>query len=150
MILSSDELEILDYLKSWDGKFVTMMEICRCAGGRKKYREDANWAKCMMSRLVDAKMVEVNDRGHYRTLPEKGAAKKSDSTPKSDSEQFVGVCGDDYFPTPRKDEFSGENYFPEVIEPEPMPAPGPAPERWVSPQVAEILAKSGKKFGRHK
>jgi len=133
MILSSDELEVLDYLKSWNGKFVTMVEICRCAGGRKKFREDANWANCLMTRLVDARMVEVNDRGHYRVISDEPAAQK----------QVVGVLGDDYFPKPRAAAQAGEDYFPAVPEPESEAAA----ERWVSPQMAKILKQSGKKFG---
>ncbi len=133
MILSSDELEVLDYLKSWNGKFVTMVEICRCAGGRKKFREDAHWAKCLMSRLVDAKMVEVNERGHYRAVVEESGAKK----------EVVGVLGDDYFPKPRSAAQVGEDYFPAVTEPDSEPVA----ERWVSPQMAKILKQAGKKIG---
>jgi hypothetical protein len=79
IILSSEELEILEYLKSWNGQYVALAEICRRAGGRQRYKETPNWAKPLMSRLVEARMAEVNERGHYRFLkleenaPEAGA-----------------------------------------------------------------------------
>src|SRR5277367_2457936 len=70
MHLSSDELEILEYLKSWKGTSVSMIEICRCAGGRQRFRENPHWAKGLMSRLVDEQLVEVNERGHYCVVGE--------------------------------------------------------------------------------
>jgi|SRR5579872_3109522 len=68
MILSSEELEILEYLKSWNDQYVALAEICRRAGGRQRFKETPNWAKPLMSRLVESKMAEVNERGHYRFI----------------------------------------------------------------------------------
>lgn len=77
LILSADELEILEFLKTLNGKFVSMLEICRRAGGRKKYKEAPSWAQPLLSRLVEAKIIQVNERGHYRIPSEsKPAAKK--------------------------------------------------------------------------
>lgn len=123
MILSSDELEILGYLKSWKGKFVTLVEICRSAGGRQRFKETPKWAYPLMSRLVDMKMAEVNERGHYRAVLEIEAA--------------ATVIGDDYFPAPKKSE---------PVETE-APEPAiPKHRRWISPEFTTILNKSGKKF----
>src|ERR1700722_19423452 len=98
MILSSDELEILEYLKSWKGASVSMVEICRCAGGRRKFRETPNWAKGMMARLVDENLVQVNDRGHYRSIEEE-PAKAPEAAPKPTGPQTVS---EDYFPASAK------------------------------------------------
>lgn len=131
MLLSSDELEILEYLKSFSGKWIAMIEICRCAGGRKKFKESPNWAKSLMARLVDAGQVVVNERGHYRwidpaTAPAPGMPAflpiKAPSAPKA-----AVIVGDDYFPS---DTNASETEA----------------TRWVSPQIAEILKRSGKKF----
>ncbi len=135
MILSSDELEILSYLKSWNGKYVTMIEICRCAGGRQKFRETPNWAKNLMSRLVEAGAVAVNERGHYRwidlaTPPKPGVAFPVKSKFNVPSKTAV-IVGDDYFPATSESSESEAS-------------------RWVSPQIAEILKKSGKKFSEPK
>jgi hypothetical protein len=131
LILSSDELEILEYLKSWKGQSVSMLEICRCAGGRKKFREAPNWAKCMMGRLVDAKLVEVNDRGHYRFMKEASVATPKAPAPSPEPvEQEARVVGDDYFPSSGQSD-SGEEDT----------------KWWISPQIQEILKHSKKKRG---
>ena len=130
MILSSDELEILDYLKSWKGKFVTMMEISRSAGGRRKFREDEHWAKPLMARLVESHLIEVNERGHYKVVPEK--------------QETAGGTAENYFPEPKTPGLIGEDYFPTI------PQTDKVPERWVSPQVAQILKRAGKQIGGHK
>ncbi len=126
MVLSSDELEILSYLKSWNGKFVTMIEICRSASGRQKFKESPHWAKPLMSRLVDLKLAEVNERGHYRVVEEEAQG---------------AVVGDDYFPAPSEPEDSAP---PPPMLPPPKPA-APRRKRWISPQYTAILKDSGLK-----
>jgi hypothetical protein len=122
MVLSSDELEILEYLKSWKGNSVSMIEICRCAGGRKKFKETPQWAKSLMARLVEANLIQVNDRGHYRVVAEEEKA-----TP---AESAKGAKVQDK---------KGENI-------QSLGNPGTKLDRWVSPQIEAILRKSGKKF----
>lgn len=123
MILSSDELEILGYLKSWKGKFVTLIEICRSASGRQRFKENPKWANPLMSRLVEMNLAEVNERGHYRAVIEE------DST--------ATVVGDDYFPAPKESEPAETVPFKPIISKQ---------QRWISPEFATILNKSGKKF----
>ncbi len=127
MTLSSEEIQILDYLKSWNGKSITMVEICRCAAGRQKYRESPDWAKPLMSRLVEAKLAFINERGHYNCpVDEKPARPKP--APLLRSAKTAVIVGDNYFPATS-----------EASEPE--------PPRWVSPQIAAILKQSAKKHG---
>ena len=126
---SSDELEIIEYLKSWDGKFLSLVDIARNASGRQKFRDTPNWANGLMGRLIDAKLVEANDRGHYRYIGDtKPAATKAKFTlpPKPQSNQTATIVGD--------------NYFPAAESPD---APTP---RWVSPQIEALLKQSGKKI----
>ena len=131
MILSSDELEIIAYLKSWNGKYVTMIEICRCAGGRQKFRETPHWAKNLMSRLVEAGAVAVNERGHYRWIDTAAPSKPATAFPLKSR-----------LPAPAKTGvIVGDDYFPAASEPSEAES-----SRWVSPQIAEILKNSGKKF----
>lgn len=133
MILSSDELEIIEYLKSWKGKYVNLAEICRCAGGRKKFREDENWARPFMVRLVDAKLIEVNDRGHYRVVPPNPAEKSAQK------KKMFGVLGDDYFPQPRTAALIGEDYFPAAQHSDTLP------EDWFSQEAEEMPKPLSKK-----
>jgi hypothetical protein len=130
MILSSDELEVLEYLKSWGGKHVAMIEICRCAGGRQKFKETPHWAKNLMARLVEANLVEVNERGHYRVPGEKKSNTeflRKKTRPATTPSKTAVIIGDNYFPAAST---SAET----------------EPPRWLSPQFADILKKSGKKF----
>ncbi|MDB6067576.1 MAG: hypothetical protein JWR26_3784 [Pedosphaera sp.] len=135
IILSSDELDILAYLKAARGSSVSMGEICRSAGGRRRFKDSPHWAKGVMSRLVDSKMVEVNERGHYRFL--------TDDPNKQ--EEPPGVIGEDYLPETKTEAspIIGEDYFPA-----PSNETDANPGRWFSPEIESILKKSGKKFGK--
>jgi hypothetical protein len=142
MILSSDELAILEYLKSWNGTSVSMVEICRCAGGRRKFRETPNWAKGMMARLVEANLIEVNERGHYRSIVEEEEPKTPKAGPGPTPKELPArTVGENYFPAGDNAGVVGEDYFPATSQ--------TAGETgfWVSPQMAEILKKAGKKLG---
>ena len=144
MILSAEELEILEYLKGYSGKYIPMVEICRRAGGRQRYSESPQWARTSMQRQVDADLVEVNERGHYRVpAQEKPSAAAPTQAPVTPPSGNV-IVTEDYFPGAAPAEPSSqlvvdENYF--------APPEKEDDKRWVSPHIAEILKKSGKKFG---
>ncbi len=78
-----------------------------------------------MSRLVDLKLAEVNERGHYRALEEAKAS----------------VVGDDYFPAPDESE-------PVVEKPPTPPTAEGRRWRWISPQFTAILNQFDKKSGK--
>ena len=44
-------------------------EICRRAGGRRKYDEDHEWAKPILTRMVERGILETNAEGQYRVKP---------------------------------------------------------------------------------
>lgn len=137
MILSSEELDIIEYLKSWNGKYIAMLEICRCAGGKQRFKEAPNWAKNLMSRLVEAKLVEMNERGHYRfPVDTKASAKpKSKAKPKTKRGQTIG---DNYFPEGDTGRIIGDNYFP-AQAPEDSDHNAKA---WSSPAVLEHIRRA--------
>ena len=116
-----------------------MVEICRCAGGRRRFRETPNWAKGMMGRLVEANLIQVNDRGHYRYIVEDEKA----TTPEASKPQPPRTVGEDYFPASDNSGVVGEDYFPKVSQSDHETG------FWVSPQMAEILKKSKKQSGGH-
>src|SRR5215831_19037053 len=64
--MDADERDICIYLKSWPGQFVSGREISRRAGGKRRYREDPNWAAPALSRLVERQFVESDTTGHFR------------------------------------------------------------------------------------
>ncbi len=124
---TAQELEILEYLKSWTGRYVSLVDICRSAGGRQRFKESPNWASGLMTRLIDAKIVLVNERGHYCYVveeKEQKPAKTKSATAAPATSNNARIVGDDYFPAE------------ELGDP-------PAP-KWVSPQIEAILKQSRK------
>jgi len=106
-----------------------MVEVCRCAGGRKRFQEEPHWAKGLMARLVDEKLVQVNERGHYRSAAEEAAVEE----PAAAETEAT------------KDGVVDENYFPSLTQ------SAPKPQRWIAPEIERILKTAGKKGGgKHK
>src|SRR5512145_3007373 len=64
--MDADERDICNYLKSFPGQFLTGKEIARRAGGKRRYRDDPNWAVQVILRLVEQGMIESDSTGHYR------------------------------------------------------------------------------------
>jgi hypothetical protein len=74
--MDSDEREITDYLKSWPGQFVSAREVARRAGGKRRFREDPQWAYPVLTRLLEQDLVEADGLGHYRLKHHKVVGKK--------------------------------------------------------------------------
>lgn len=64
-----DEREIFLFLKSYGQDFVALREICRRAGGRRRYHEDHEWARPILQRMVERAILETNPEGQYRVKP---------------------------------------------------------------------------------
>jgi hypothetical protein len=112
MILSSESLEIISYLKTAPGKFVSLPEISRRAGGRRRFEELPGWAKNLMSPLVDAKLVEVNARGHYRVASSAPSHAPAKPTAPASRKSRAKIVGDNYFPTNDGPRIVQGDYFP--------------------------------------
>jgi hypothetical protein len=94
-LMDADEREIILYLRGFPGQFVSHKEISRRAGGKRRYRNEPEWATQVLCRMVEKGLIETDSTGHYR------------------------------FKQRPKDRRS---------------------TRWVSPQIRNILEKSGKEF----
>ena len=116
MMLSAEALDIVSYLKTAQGTFVSLAEVSRRAGGRQRFQDTPDWAKNLMSTLVDAGMIEVNARGHYRVPPARqpqSPARAAVQTSVSPSNTPRGtVVGDDYFPVCDLPKIVAGDYFP--------------------------------------
>jgi hypothetical protein len=114
MILSAEALDIVTYLKTAHGKFVSLAEISRRAGGKKRSEESPNWARNLISPLVDAGLIEVNSRGHYRVPPPPPAQTQPPPKPAAPPapKSRARVIGDDYFPAAEQSSIVGGDYFP--------------------------------------
>jgi hypothetical protein len=67
--MDSDEREIFNYLKSWNGEFLGVAEICRRSGSKKRYHEDPDWAKPILHLMLERGIVERDIQGRYRIKP---------------------------------------------------------------------------------
>lgn len=64
-----DEREIFLFLKTYGADFVAAREVCRRAGGRRRYDEDHEWAIPILIRMVERQILETNAAGQYRVKP---------------------------------------------------------------------------------
>lgn len=68
--MDSDEKDIFEYLKTFGEQFVAAREICRRAGGRKKYDKSPHWAIPILQSMVDKEILESDSTAHYRIRQE--------------------------------------------------------------------------------
>jgi hypothetical protein len=117
MVLSSEALDILAYLESAGGKFMSAAEISRRAGGKRQFEKHPDWARGLLSRLVDEGLIEVNERGHYHVpagaQPPAQPQEAIDEPPAPPScEQKGAIVGEDYFPPSDAPRIVGDDFFP--------------------------------------
>jgi hypothetical protein len=67
--MDADEREIYFYLKPHRKDFISAREICRRAGGKKRFKYDESWAKPVLNRMVERGILETDPAGHYRIKP---------------------------------------------------------------------------------
>ncbi len=115
MILNAEALDVLAYLKTIPGNFVSLAEISRRAGGRRRFDESPSWAKHLMLPLREAGLIEINARGHYRIVAEESSVAqevivRSASTAATWKTE-AGIVGDDYFPKNEGPRIVAGDYF---------------------------------------
>jgi len=66
--MDADEQDICNYLKQWQKQFISGREICRRAGGKRRFREDPFWANQPLLRLVERQIIEADAGGHFRLV----------------------------------------------------------------------------------
>jgi hypothetical protein len=74
--MDEDQNKICQFLKSWPGQFVSRKEICRRAGGKRRYREDENWAVPILQRMLEINLVEKDSDGRFRLTEQKSHDQK--------------------------------------------------------------------------
>lgn len=69
--MDADEREIYQFLKPFGTEYINAREICRRAGGRKRFRDEPDWAKPILVRMEERGILESNATGHFRIKPVK-------------------------------------------------------------------------------
>jgi hypothetical protein len=74
--MDADEREIYYFLKPYRNESLSGKEICRRAGGKRRYRADENWAIPAILRMVERGVLETDSSGAYRLKPKPDAKHK--------------------------------------------------------------------------
>jgi len=112
MTLSAEASDILDYLKTASGRFVSLPEISRRAGGRQRFEASRGWAKMLLPSLLEAGLIEINERGHCRSLSGPQFKEPAKPVAHAAAKRPAKIIGDDYFPTSELHGIVGGDYFP--------------------------------------
>jgi hypothetical protein len=67
--MDADEREVFDFLSNYGEEWISAKEVCRRAGGKRRFTEDNNWAVPVLKRLKDSQAIEVDTMGRYRIPP---------------------------------------------------------------------------------
>ena len=67
--MDAEEREVYDYLKNYGEEWVNAKEICRRAGGKRRFYQDNDWAKPVLQRMKDRQILESDIQGRYRIKP---------------------------------------------------------------------------------
>ena len=67
--MDGDEREIFQFLKTRGAEFVNAVEIARRAGGKRRFYDDADWAKPVLARMAERGVLQSDPSGRYRLKP---------------------------------------------------------------------------------
>jgi len=65
-LINPEQIEIHDFLKRFQQLFVSVIEISKHVGNRKRFKEDRNWARPILRRMEMEGWLESNSFGEYR------------------------------------------------------------------------------------
>lgn len=69
--MDADEKDIYHYLQTWGEQFVHAKEICRRAGGKRRFSAEPDWAREPLVRMTDRGLLEADMQARYRIKPDK-------------------------------------------------------------------------------
>jgi hypothetical protein len=110
-MMDSDEREIFFYLKGFKDQFISAHEICRRAGGRKRYYKEPEWAKPVLARMAERRILEMDPAGHYRIKPREIKAGISQRWVSPQIARILKSSGGDFTHVIKVDEEELESYY---------------------------------------
>jgi hypothetical protein len=69
--MDADEREIFKFLDAYGEEWVNAKEVCRRAGGKRRFNEDNHWARPILQRLKERQILEGDEMGRFRIKPVK-------------------------------------------------------------------------------
>lgn len=76
--MGTDEIQVFEYLKSCPNTFVSAGEIARRVGGKRRLRENPDWIRPILYRMLCDEVLESDQFGQFRL---KMRAKKNPPRP---------------------------------------------------------------------
>lgn len=64
--MNAEQTSVQDFLRGYPGIFVSVTEISRRLGARRKFQEDRTWARPILRRMEMDGTLESNECGEYR------------------------------------------------------------------------------------
>jgi len=64
--MGTDEMSIYEFLRATPNDYALEREIARRASGKKRFREDPNWTRAILFRMVRDEILETDGCGQYR------------------------------------------------------------------------------------
>jgi len=64
--MNADETAVYEFLRGYPGVFVSVTEISRRMGARRKFDQDRTWARPILRRMELDGLLESNEIGEYR------------------------------------------------------------------------------------
>jgi hypothetical protein len=65
-MMGTDEIQVAEFLKTAPNSAVTAREIARRVGGKKRLREDPDWIRPVLRRLLMDELIEADEFGQYK------------------------------------------------------------------------------------
>ncbi len=124
--MTTDEKEIVDYLKTWRGNFVSAREIARKAGSKERYTYDRGWAIPILINLTRNGIIETDYLGHYRLKPITPKKKRKRTFVSPQFLKILKSCGRSFDSVSSSEEAEDEIF---VISTESEPSDTPVPAR---------------------
>src|SRR5262245_62034598 len=66
--MTTDEAQIYEFLKRFPNQFVSVNDVAKSVGSRKRFNEDRNWALPSLRRMAIEGWIEVSPFGEYRVV----------------------------------------------------------------------------------
>jgi len=89
--MDADEREVFNYLQTFGEQWVSAKEVCRRAGGKRRFNEDNDWAKPVLHRMKERHVLEGDEMARYRIKPPKEDPKEQWMSP--DIEKILRESG---------------------------------------------------------
>jgi hypothetical protein len=67
--MDADEREVFNFLQAYGEEWVNAKEVCRRAGGKRRFNEDNHWARPILQRMKERQILEGDELGRFRIKP---------------------------------------------------------------------------------